>query len=205
VVILLGAEQGFAGAFNQRVFLAAAPLLREDGAELMILGSRATAAAQEHGWTPVWRAAMPARADGAATAADRLFDALGERLSAAGRRTAILVHARSGPGGELEIETRRLLPVDLSAVAQGAPPVQPLLMEPAPALLAKLAEEYVFARLCEAIVLSFGAESEARMRAMAGAHQHIDDMREALAGEARRVRQDEITSEIVDLAATALR
>jgi F-type H+-transporting ATPase subunit gamma len=75
----------------------------------------------------------------------------------------------------------------------------PLLTLRAEVLLARLAEEYMFAELFEAIVQSYAGENEARLRAMTAAHSHIETMSETLAARARLVRQEEITSEILEL------
>ena len=71
-------------------------------------------------------------------------------------------------------------------------------------LLAALVEEYIFAQLCEALMLSFAAENETRMRAMVAARTHVHDTLESLIGESRRLRQDEIASEIVELSSVTL-
>jgi F-type H+-transporting ATPase subunit gamma len=50
-------------------------------------------------------------------------------------------------------------------------------------------------------MLSFAAENEARMRAMIAARTNVHDRLTALTGDFRRLRQEEITSEIVELSA----
>ncbi|MFZ2468739.1 MAG: F0F1 ATP synthase subunit gamma, partial [Parvibaculum sedimenti] len=70
-------------------------------------------------------------------------------------------------------------------------------------LLAKLVEEYVFAELCEAVMLSFAAENEARMRAMIAARSNVAKTLDGLIARSRQLRQEEITNEIVELASGA--
>jgi len=53
-------------------------------------------------------------------------------------------------------------------------------------------------------MLSFAAENEARMRAMIAARTNVHDKLEALTGDYRRLRQEEITSEIVELSAGSI-
>ena len=72
---------------------------------------------------------------------------------------------------------------------------------PPPLLLAELAEEYVFAELCESITLSLTAENEARVRAMTSAKANVAKMLDDLVARSRRLRQEEITNEILELAA----
>ena len=67
-------------------------------------------------------------------------------------------------------------------------------------LLEQLAQEYVYAQLCEAAMHAFAAENEARMATMVRARRNIDTMLETLRALERQVRQEEITAEVVELA-----
>jgi len=68
-------------------------------------------------------------------------------------------------------------------------------------LLAGLTEDYLHAQLCHAALHAFAAENEARVQAMASAHRQVERQSDALLALQRRVRQEEITVEIVELAA----
>ena len=70
-------------------------------------------------------------------------------------------------------------------------------------LLERLAAEYVYAQLCQAAMHAFEAENEARMLAMASAKTNIETKLTALSQRERQIRQEEITTEIVELAAGA--
>jgi F-type H+-transporting ATPase subunit gamma len=70
-------------------------------------------------------------------------------------------------------------------------------------LLERLASEYVYARLCEAAVHAFAAENEARMMAMAAAKTSIESRLAGLSQREHQLRQEEITTEIIELAAGA--
>ena len=70
-------------------------------------------------------------------------------------------------------------------------------------LLERLAAEYVYAQLCEAAMHAFEAENEARMMAMASAKTNVETKLVALSQRERQLRQQEITTEIVELAAGA--
>jgi len=74
----------------------------------------------------------------------------------------------------------------------------PLLSLPPVALLAA---DYVHAALCQAALHSFAAENEARMAKMAAAHRHIGQQLQTLELTRRIVRLEEITTEIIELAA----
>src|SRR5471030_2514543 len=220
VVIVLCAEQGFVGTFNEHVIdaaLASATVYAQfSSAEYLLLGDRGIVAATERGLNIGWSAPMITHADEVPALADRLTGVLFERL-VAGRTTRVsLIHATPNPTASVQTAEQILLPFDYgrfsaasSATSSAASPAttrrNPPLINLAPQrLLSQLAEEYIFAQLCEAIMLSFAAENEARMRAMIAARTNVHDKLEALTGDFRRLRQEEITSEIVELSAGSI-
>jgi F-type H+-transporting ATPase subunit gamma len=77
----------------------------------------------------------------------------------------------------------------------------PLLNLASDALLGELTADYLHAHLCTAALHAFAAENEARMEAMASAHNQIERQLSSLRATQRRVRQEEITAEIIELAA----
>jgi F-type H+-transporting ATPase subunit gamma len=96
-----------------------------------------------------------------------------------------------------------LLPFDFGRFKAPLRTLPPLTTLPLDQLLAQVAEEYVFSELCEAVMLSFAAENEARMRAMIAARSNVAHKLDELVGSFRRLRQDEITDEIIELSAGA--
>jgi F-type H+-transporting ATPase subunit gamma len=80
---------------------------------------------------------------------------------------------------------------------------KPLLTLKPDILLRELTAEYLHAQLCAIALHAFAAENDARMEAMAQAHGQIERQLGELRAVQRRVRQDEITAEIVELAAGA--
>lgn len=204
LVVALCAEQGFAGAFSERALDAAQRRLaatRPGGAALFVIGGRGQAIAEERGLDIEWSAPMIAHVDEADALADHIADALYDRLGS--RRTArvTMVHSAPDASGAVALIERPLIPLDLARFPASRRAVPPLTTLPPALLLARLAEEYVFAELCEAVVLSFAAENQARMQAMIAARQNVRDTLDALTASYRRIRQDEITNEIIELAA----
>lgn len=202
VVVALCAEQGFAGVFNERVLDAAASLATAPNrrTELFVLGDRGLMVAQQRGLAVTWSAAMIAHVDEAVPLANRVVEALYERLED-GRATHVtVIHAAPDPSAALHIVEKRLVPFDYDRFPPSASSVQPLLTLPPQVLLARLAEEYIFSEMCEAVVVSFAAENEARMRAMIAAKTNVAKTLEDLVASSRRLRQEEITNEIIELA-----
>lgn len=203
-VIAVCAEQGFAGAFSARVLDAAtqAVAAEQDGADLLVVGSRGLPVAEERGLPVAWSVPMIAHAAEAPALAGRIAGELFERVLT-GRITRITaVHAVPGSAAG-RILAVALAPFDYGRFPLPSRPARPLIHLPPADLLARLTDEYVFAELCEALTLSFAAENEARMRAMIDARRSLDRMLDDLTGLARRQRQDGITAEIVELATAA--
>ena len=197
-VILFAAEQGFAGAFSDRMLDAAAPLL--PGAALFLVGTRGILLAEERHLPLAWRSFMAPHVDAVPVVAGRIADALYEHMAADAFDRVSLVFPVWAAETGLTVETRALLPFDFHRFA-GPPAAQPPLTTlPARVLLARLAEEYVFAELCEAAFSAFAAENEARVAAMMAAKGNIERVRIGLEARERQTRQEEITAEVAELA-----
>ncbi len=198
-IVLFCAEQGFAGAFSERVLEAAGPDLASS--ELFVAGTRGAASLAERRIAPGWVGAMPSHSSGIPKLAATIATALYARLATGdiGALDAVFCQWRAGHG--IHAVRRTLLPLD--PVSFPFPVnVAPLLLNLAPAvLLQKLTAEYFHAELCHAALHGFAAENEARMEAMAAAHTQTERQLAALQTTQRRVRQEEITAEIIELAA----
>jgi F-type H+-transporting ATPase subunit gamma len=198
-LVLFCAEQGFAGAFSERIFEAAGRDL--DGTVNFLIGTRGAALAHEGAIRVAWSAPMATNVAGIPGLADRITEALYRRIASGVVAEIDLVFPRSVPPGIIQIDRHSLLPVDLgrfAAPSRGDPPLTTL----APRhLVERLAEEYVYAQLCEAAMHAFEAENEARMMAMAAAKTNIEMKLDGLSQRERQLRQEEITAEVVELAA----
>ena len=204
VVIVLCAEQGFAGTFNERVFDAAESHLKFDAAELLIVGNRGAMVAAERGLAFSWSAPMAAHAEEVPLLASRITDALYSRLEKSQATRVTVIQAVPAPSASIEIVERALLPFDFARFKLAPRTVPPITTLPPEQLLAELAEEYVYAELCEEVMLSFAAENEARMRAMIAARSNVARKLDELIGSFRRLRQEEITGEIIELSAGSI-
>jgi F-type H+-transporting ATPase subunit gamma len=199
-LILFCAEQGFAGAFSERIFEAA---VNVGQATVFVVGQRGATVAREHGIEPAWSEPMAGHADAIPSFANRLADDLYEYVARGEVAEVDILYARSATTGGTEVERHSLLPIDFERF--GRPPRQeaPLISLPPDMLLERLAEEYVYAQLCEAALHAYAAENEARMIAMLEARTNIETKLTALSNRERQLRQQEITTEVVELAAGA--
>ncbi len=200
-LILFCAEQGFAGAFSERVLDAAAEDL--GGAVSLIVGTRGAAVASERGLKVAWSAPMATHPDAIAGFANRLADALYGLIAAGAIAKVDILFARSVSGSSIVVDRHSLLPIDFRRFVHPIERQAPLTTLAPAVLLERLAAEYVYAQLCQAAMHAFEAENEARMLAMASAKTNIETKLAALMQHERRLRQEEITTEIVELAAGA--
>jgi F-type H+-transporting ATPase subunit gamma len=204
-IIALCAEQGFAGNFNERI-LDASLALSDGGnrkAELLIVGDRGLMTASERALSVAWSAPMIAHVEQTGELSNRLAEALYSRLDSESIERVTIVHAAPGNSEDLQILTKSLLPFDYERFAISRRTTAPLITLPHETLLRQLSEEYVFAELFEAVILSFAAENEARTRAMIAARANVSKTLDALVAKSRQLRQEEITNEIVELASGA--
>ena len=203
LVVALCAEQGFAGSFNERVLDVALPLADPGRGHLFVVGDRGLMVAGNRGRAPDWSVPMAAHTDEVSALADRIADAIDAALASRGPGRVLLVHGSPGEGEAQVIEQRWLLPFDFGRFpARLANGQAPLMNLPPATLLEQLAVEYVHADLCEALMLSYAAENQARMQAMIAAHGNLERTEASLTREFQRVRQEDITDEILELSAT---
>ena len=202
LVVALCAEQGFAGSFNEHVLDVALPLADKANSRLFIVGDRGLMVAGNRGRTPDWSVPMAAHTDEVSALADRISDAVYAALAPRGPGRVLLVHGSPGEGEDQAIVRRWLLPFDFGRFpAHLADGQAPLMNLPPMALLEQLAVEYVHADLCEALMLSYAAENQARMQAMIAAHGNLERTEASLTLQFQRVRQEDITDEILELSA----
>jgi F-type H+-transporting ATPase subunit gamma len=195
--IVFCAEQGFVGGFAEMILDAAVGRV---SAELLLIGSRGLAIATARHIDPVWESAMATRVDGVGPLCIRVADALYDMLTVRQFSTVEVMFPVWSPDKGLRVECQPLLPLDTRRFLTISDSMPPLTMLPPDALLASLAEEYVFASLCEAAMQAFVAENEVRAATMVRARGKVQDMLTALHLSEHRVRQEAITAELVELA-----
>jgi len=198
-LVLFCAEQGFAGAFSKRVLDAAGPDLATS--ELFLVGARGQSAIAERGIAAGWTCAMPSHSPGLPKLADRIVQALYARIATGEIDRLDVIFSRWQPARGTHIERQHLFPLDTAAFPRATDANAPLLNLTPASLLGTLTADYVHAQLCKAALHAFAAENEARMETMAAARSQIERQLASLQATQRLVRQEEITAEIIELAA----
>lgn len=198
-LVLFCAEQGFAGPFSGRVLDAAGDDL--GASELFLVGTRGRTALAERGMEAGWHGAMPSHSSGVPKLADRVAQALYKRIAQGRIDHLDVVFSQWQRGRGIRVERQRLFPFDFAAFPHPEAADAPLLNLPPAALLRDLTADYMHAQLCKAALHAFAAENQARMEAMAAARSGIERQLSSLQAKQRQVRQEEITAEIIELAA----
>lgn len=198
-LVLFCAEQGFAGPFSERVLDAVGTALAKH--EVFLVGTRGMAVAVERHIRVRWHSAMPSHSAGIPRLADRIAEALYARLANGEIDSLDVLFSRWRPGHGLQCEQQRLFPLDARGFEHPVQAAAPLLNLAPGDLLFELTSNYVHATLCQAALHAYAAENESRMGAMAAARRQIERQLAALLRAQRIVRQEEITAEIIELAA----
>lgn len=205
ILVLFGAEQGFAGLFSDRIFDLALAMIGGERAhnKVMVVGTRAANVAVERGLVPSWSTAMANQVGHVLEVAGRVAEALYAEVAASEVVGIDVLYSEVGAGRGIEARAMPLLPLDPAKFPVQHAAIPPLTNLSPDVLLVRLTEEYVYARLCEAAMESFAAENEARLQSMSAASRNIDEMLTDLVQREHQIRQEEITAEIVELAAGA--
>jgi F-type H+-transporting ATPase subunit gamma len=202
LLILFCAEGGFCGNLSDRVLDATAGLAHH---AVYVVGSRGITKAEERGLAPVWTTASANQLGAVPLIAERIAAALYRGVAAGQYLRAEILYPKPVAGGAFMVERQQLIPVDMRQFPVASRPQPPLLNLSWDSLIAQLAEEYVYAQLCDAAMHSFIAENDARMMAMTVARTHIEDRLAGLIRSQHNARQEEITDEIVELSAALRR
>jgi F-type H+-transporting ATPase subunit gamma len=197
-IVLFASEHGFVGGFNQRLIeTVEADLAATDA--LMIVGSRGAAFAAERGHAATWTHPLATGLTGIPETVRLLDEALLPRISREEVVRAEVVFGRYSRSGQLDMERHRLFPLELGPARAGRSGPAPLHDLPVPELLEKLTAEYMLAQLTEAATEALAAENAARFAAMESARDNVARKLDTLRLDASRARQEEITTELLDL------
>ncbi|WP_112322276.1 F0F1 ATP synthase subunit gamma [Oceanibium sediminis] len=197
--IVLGAAQGFCGAYNERVVES---VLGQGGApegdRFLLIGQRCVSAFESRGVTPVWSANMAFHPPEVPALASRVVDAV-FRLLGGGRFARVSILHGDPDSVRHGLTMRQLMPFDFRRFERRSLPDAPMTTLPLARLVSNLVEEYVFTEICEALMLGFAAENDARVRSMTRARGAIRAIRDELRGDYARARQAQTTTEIIEL------
>lgn len=193
LILVIGAAQGFSGAYPERIVAALHAAWQPD-IGILVLGARTLstlsgAIAQ----AVLWSDELPAHIEQIPALASRTTDAL-MALAGAHSGPILLVAGRDRPGQPAEASP--LWPPAL-AHREALPPLTTL---PAADLAAALLTEALFARITLALTEAYRAENQARFEAMARAQSNLREKRREVQVLYQQARQEQMTNEMIELA-----
>ncbi len=210
-LIVIGAEQGMAGQFDEVVLRKADEYINDIGItrskiRAIALGERVAAGLGDKNIEIAAQIPIPGSIEDIASSLHELVEVMVRwaREEGFGRITAIYNRPKSGIS--YEAVSARLIPLSRDWIAS-------LLKEPRPTrtvplihgswreVYGALLREYVFASLVKAIIESMAAENASRLATMQAAEKNIKEHLEDLTAQFNRQRQSSITSELLDIVA----
>jgi F-type H+-transporting ATPase subunit gamma len=210
--IIFGSDQGMCGLLNDQVVNHASNALRRLAArreqqEILPVGVRAASQLGSLGREVGESIRVPSSVFGITTAVEEVLRVIEEWHSKRGIEFVILFYARPISGAWYRVVGVRLLPVDAEWInglraMRWPSKVIPMFRMDEKQLFESLVHEYLFVSLFRAFADSLASENASRLASMQVAERNIEDRLHALTGESRRLRQDSITAELLDIIAS---
>lgn len=189
LLVIIGTEHGFVGNLNAR--LLQETLKSAAGRKVVVVGRRAASLGADMGHSVAGVIPMTTHVQTIPLLARRIT---GEIADAEEVRVAYC--RRQGDGGLAVVEDQ-IVPVRRAAKPPSPnPPLHHL--EPM-ALLRAFAQEYLMAEIARALTEAFVGENATRLRVLSAADRNIGDKMEELQQQARQLRQETITAELLDI------
>lgn len=194
--VLIGAERGFCGDFNESLVRWLARRSNELARNAVIaVGQRIVTRLDSE---PTWREAVALSGATATEDVPNILDALLQAITTLEREQGSIGLTIVYHGNETgDLHERRLLP-PLSETPRPKRRFShpPLLNLGAAEMFAELLDQYLIAALEEVLYTSLMAENQRRVQRLDAAIRHLDRRRTKLARQSRALRQEEIIEEI---------
>lgn len=200
-LLVFCAEQGFAGAFSERVLQSIEDHL--NCSTIFLVGTRGISIATHRGINAYWTAALPSHTARIPALANKITNAIYQSVAEEQINSLDAVFT-TWEAGRPSIVRQALFPIDLQDLQHDSTE-HPLIQIPEQALINSLGQDYFNAQVCKAALHAYAAENEARIQAMSSASSQIAGELETWQSTLRRVRQESITAEIIELGANGLR
>ena len=191
-LVVITSENGFVGGFNTRL-VEQALSVRAPDEDLVIVGRRGRITAGEMGVETAGDFAMASRSSAVTPLARRLSRALSDTVGAR------LLFARMRGGADYELVTEDVLPLRHLPDAPAPSATPPLTHLPPDLLRERLATEYLFAKIADAVMESLASESLARLRTMDAASHNIEVKLDKLHRDEHIARQEKTTADLLDV------
>ncbi|MCJ9428830.1 F0F1 ATP synthase subunit gamma [Kordiimonas marina] len=192
LLLVVCSEHGFVGGFNEKL-LNHALAERLPDEKLVIVGQRGAGLAEERSLESVKQFPMATHVGGVLAVARRVADYMATAVRAR------VVYGRYEKGGRYDVALRSILPLDPVLLKGKAGPKPPLHHLDPETLITRLANEYLLAEITGAIMESLASENGARLGVMESADHNISDKLDGFERQEHSLRQESITSEMLDV------
>ena len=207
--IVFGSDQGMCGQLNDQVVGYALRALgklakRRDEQVLVAGGARAAMKLEAEGKTVEATFDVPASLNGIGAAVELTLRKIEEWHFSRGIETVVLFSARPVSGAWYRTRGVQILPVDAQwihalRVRPWPSKVLPMFTLKEEELFQLLIREYLFVSLFRAFAESLASENASRLASMQVAEKNIEERLGSLNTSSRKLRQETITSELLDI------
>lgn len=207
--VVFGSDQGLCGRFNENIVqrVAVDVPLRGDGIESPILavGARCAAELERNGYMVEEDFMVPGSASRITATVQRILLKMDEWTTSQRVTEVRLFYNCRVDSANYQPAAFRLLPLEPQALGRESPKtafktVPMFTMEPQ-RLLTLLLRQYLFVSVFRACAESLASEHGSRLAAMQNAESNLEETLEEVSTRFRRVRQENITSELLDVVA----
>lgn len=204
LAVVFASDQGLAGPYNDRV-VAAALAFRERMAgrvDFIAIGLRGRNLLALRGVEPVLATRTPSSLEGIKAQVPELAARIFDAFHQCGAEQAFFIFNVYESMGRFEECVRRIMPPvrhELTPGEERTFTYEPILTAPPAELLGHLIEEYFFVELYRSLLESHASENGARLTSMTSAASNVDDRLAELRQQFQSVRQESITSELMDV------
>lgn len=204
LLIVFASEQPLCGAYNHAMIDLAVAAVREwNSAKLTVVavGQRGSRVMAARGLTPDHVEVGSTSLPGLHSVVRRLAARVDHGFVSGQFAAVDVVYSRFRSVSEQVPELAPILPLGPAAVPTPHPPLTAARYLPDPQLIAGLVSQYAYISLYRAAAESYACEQASRLLAMDGATRNTERMADDLLGLERRERQQEVTRQVLELAA----
>jgi len=204
-LFVFGAVQGMCGQFNDHIAREASEYASRfaGDAQVVAVGPRVGARLADRGFLVERSVDMTGSLDSLPRVVDDCIVAM-DQLRSRGIGRAIVFYNAAGGQSSYEPHHELILPINeawLGRIVRRTWPTRslPAVVTPRADLLTALTRQYLFASFYRAAAQSLSSENAARLSSMQSAESNIDERLSELRGAYNQQRQQEITSELLDI------
>ena len=205
--LVVTADKGLAGAYNQNVIKAAHALSEEHGGdvEFFVVGEYGRQHCLRHS-VPIRRSFLYTAQNPTLHRAREIANVLLEAYDAGDLKKIFIIYTDLGKGMEAQVQATRLLPFHRAQFSSAQQEKEHAAFEFSPSIgevLSNIIPSYLTGYIYSALVDSFCCEQNARMTAMDSANRNAQKILDELQVRFNHVRQGAITQEITEISAGA--